>query len=115
MRRHPQIPTLLHEIQGVKPFVALSPPAVCREASPTSPAPRRVAFGRAIGLKHFGVHDQSVAVLHQQVPGRGREATLHEMYPAPEEWVATGPEGHFQYEIVVPFFRHKSSSQPSEG
>jgi hypothetical protein len=28
----------------------------------------RVALGRAVRLKHFRVHDQPVAILHQQIP-----------------------------------------------
>jgi lantibiotic biosynthesis protein len=44
----------------------------------------------------------SVAALVHQVRGR-RQAVLVEMFPAPDELCATGPEGRFVHELVVPF------------
>lgn len=37
------------------------------------------------------------------------ESTLVEMLPTPEELILQGPEGHFQHQVVVPFF---STTQP---
>lgn len=47
------------------------------------------------------------------VLGRRHEAVLHEMYPAPEELLVTGPEGRFQHEIVLPFFRQVTRTHMS--
>jgi thiopeptide-type bacteriocin biosynthesis protein len=44
----------------------------------------------------------SVAALAHQLRGR-RQAVLVEMFPAPDELCATGPEGRFVHELVIPF------------
>lgn len=35
---------------------------------------------------------------------------LHERFPAPEAWIAEGPEGRYAAEVVVPFVRRKAST-----
>ncbi|MGB8475144.1 MAG: lantibiotic dehydratase [Candidatus Acidiferrum sp.] len=42
------------------------------------------------------------------------EATLIEMYPAPNELGAHGPEGRFVHELIVPFVRTYKSQEPPE-
>jgi thiopeptide-type bacteriocin biosynthesis protein len=44
----------------------------------------------------------SVAALAHQLRGR-RRAVLVEMFPGPDELCATGPEGRFVHELVIPF------------
>lgn len=43
------------------------------------------------------------AMLH--VLGRLRQPRLHEAFPAPEQWCATGPDGVYAHELVLPFHR----------
>ena len=42
------------------------------------------------------------------------EATLIEIYPAPDELCAHGPEGRFVHELIVPFIRISKPQRPSE-
>src|SRR6266700_3575561 len=51
----------LHSATKSAVSYALSPPTVTCFV-------RGIAFGGPVGLEHLGVHDQPVAVLHQQVP-----------------------------------------------
>src|SRR5258708_22996221 len=67
VRRHPNVPALAHEIRRVEALVA---------AHRHTPASRNflqhfqrgIALGRARGFPHPAVHNQTVAILHQQIP-----------------------------------------------
>jgi thiopeptide-type bacteriocin biosynthesis protein len=55
----------------------------------------------------------SVTALGHQLRGR-RRATLVEMYPRPDELCATGPEGRFVHELVVPFVKTTPSAPQAQ-
>jgi thiopeptide-type bacteriocin biosynthesis protein len=58
----------------------------------------------------------AVDTLVELIKGRDH-ATLVELFPGPDELVASGPEGRFVHELVVPFVRRESgekTSQPAE-
>src|SRR2546422_500140 len=67
MRHYPQVPARGHEPARVKPFVA-SHRHRLRSRDLLQHYQGRVAFRGSVGLEHFRVHDQPVAVLHQKVP-----------------------------------------------
>jgi thiopeptide-type bacteriocin biosynthesis protein len=47
---------------------------------------------------------------------KGRDqVTLVELFPGPDELVASGPEGRFVHELVVPFVRHESGAKRTQG
>jgi thiopeptide-type bacteriocin biosynthesis protein len=54
----------------------------------------------------------SVEALAHQVRGR-RRAALVEMFPGPDELCASGPEGRFVHEVIVPFVRADSVASGS--
>ena len=64
VRRHAEIPALLHKIPRVKSFVAAHRHRL-GAAKLLQHDQRRIPLRRAVGLKHFRVHDQSVAILYQ--------------------------------------------------
>jgi lantibiotic biosynthesis protein len=47
------------------------------------------------------------------IQGRS-EALLFELFPRPEELCASGPEGRFVHEIVVPFVRSRTTGAPAK-
>ncbi|MGR6967851.1 lantibiotic dehydratase [Geodermatophilus sp. URMC 61] len=55
----------------------------------------------------------SVEALAHQIRGR-RGAVLVEMFPGPDELCASGPEGRFVHEVIVPFVR-TGPQEPSQG
>ena len=65
--RHAQMAALLHKPERVEPSVTAHRQRL-RAGKPLHHDQRRIAFRRTVRLKDFRVHDQSVAVLHQQVP-----------------------------------------------
>lgn len=67
MRRYAQIAALLHEPERVEPFVAAHGQRL-GAGKPLHHDQRRIALRRSVGLKDFRIYDQSVAVLHQQIP-----------------------------------------------
>ena len=59
-------------------------------------------------------HAVSVAALVASI-ARREGAVLTELFPAPDELVAFGPEGHFVHQLVVPFVRRASGRPPPPG
>ncbi len=67
MRRHVDIPALGHESLRVESFISAHRYRL-RARQLLQHHQRRVALRRPVGLEHFRPHDQTVAVLHQQIP-----------------------------------------------
>ena len=67
MRRHPQIPALGYKSVRVESFVSAYRHRL-RAGKFLQHHQRRVALRRPVGLEHFRVHDQTIAILHQQIP-----------------------------------------------
>src|SRR6266567_2109678 len=66
VRRHPKVPALAHEIRRVEALVA------AHRHAPASwnflqHFQRGIALGRARGFPYSAVHNQAVAILHQQI------------------------------------------------
>ena len=67
VRGHAQMAALLHKPDRVESFAAAHRQRL-PAGKPLHHDQRRIAFGRPVRPEDFRVHDQSVAVLHQQVP-----------------------------------------------
>jgi hypothetical protein len=75
VRRHPQIPVLFHKPEGVELFVVAHCQRMCA-GKPLHHHQRRIAFRRSVGLEDLRVYDQSVPVLHQQIPAIAQPGPL---------------------------------------
>ncbi len=65
--------------------------------------PRWVLFAESDGTLPVDLDNPLSVDAFVHVLKRAGKATLLEMYLGPDEMCVTGPEGHFQHELVVPF------------
>jgi hypothetical protein len=102
VRRHPQIPVLFHKPEGVELFVVAHCQRMCA-GKPLHHHQRRIAFRRSVGLEDLRVYDQSVPVLHQQIPAVAQPEPLPFAF-ARQQRVGIGLGPH----------RFRSSASPRE-